>query len=186
MARSPSNDAKFRGIFDAHYVEVQRYCVRRLNAADANDATSEVFLVAWRRIETVPEGEEALPWLIGVARNVVRNIVRSNIRSVRLASKASDHPTEEHPGPESQVVMGAEFEEARRALALLSESDREVIRLRTWEELTAPQIATVFGCSTSAAEKRITRAWSRLSKAVERNRTVRPREMEKGGDDRGT
>jgi RNA polymerase sigma factor (sigma-70 family) len=186
LALSPSNDAKFRGIFDAHFVEVQRYCVRRLSAADANDATSEVFLVAWRRIGAVPSGDEALPWLIGVARNVVRNVLRSNTRAVRLAAKASDHATEEHPSPESQVVMGAEFEEAQRALALLSDDDREVIRLRTWEELTAPQIATVFGCSTSAAEKRITRAWSRLSKAVERNRTVRPRELEKGGDDRGT
>ena len=185
MAQSPSNDAKFRGIFDAHFVEVQRYCVRRLSAVDANDATSEVFLVAWRRIEAVPDGDEALPWLIGVARNVVRNAVRSTIRSVRLASKVSDHTTWEQPGPETQVVMGTQFEEVQAALSTLSDDDQEVIRLRTWEELTAPQIATVFGCSTSAAEKRITRAWSRLSKAVERNRAIRPRELESGGDNRG-
>lgn len=169
-----------------HFTEVQRYCARRLSAADANDATSEVFLVAWRRIESVPHGDEALPWLIGVARNVVRNVVRSNNRSVRLASKASDHATEEHPGPETQVVMNSQFEEVQAALQGLSDDDREVIRLRTWEELTAPQIAMVFGCSTSAAEKRIARAWSRLSKAVERSRTVRPRDLERGGDDRGT
>jgi len=186
LTQSPSNDAKFRGIFDAHFVEVQRYCVRRLSVTDANDATSEVFLVAWRRIDSVPEVDETLPWLIGVARNVVRNVVRSNIRSVRLVSKVSDHTTEERPGPETQVVMGTQFEEVQAALAGLSDDDQEVIRLRNWEELTAPQIATVFGCSTSAAEKRITRAWSRLSKAVERNRAIRPRELEKGGDDRGT
>lgn len=186
MAQSPSHDAKFRGIFDAHFADVQRYCVRRLSTADANDATSEVFLVAWRRLDSVPDGDETLPWLIGVARNVVRNVERSNRRSVRLASKVSDLPTETVPGPETQVVMGSQFEEVQDALAGLSDDDREVIRLRAWEELTAPQIATVFGCSTSAAEKRIARAWSRLSAAVDRNRTVRPREMEKGGDDRGT
>ena len=186
MAQSPSSDAKFRGIFDAHFAEVQRYCVRRLRPADANDATSEVFLVAWRRIDAVPDGDEVLPWLIGVARNVVRNAVRANNRSARLASKVSDYTVDEQEGPERQVVMSFQFEEVQAALEGLREDDREVIRLRTWEEMTAPQIATVFDCSTSAAEKRITRAWSRLSKAVERNRTVRPRELERGGDDRGT
>ena len=186
MAQSPSHDAKFRRIFDAHLDEVQRYCVRRLNASDANDATSEVFLVVWRRIDAVPTGDETLPWLIGVARNVVRNVVRSNTRSVRLAAKVSDLPTETLPGPEAQVVMSSQFEQVQSALATLSDDDQEVIRLRSWEELTAPQIATVFGCSTSAAEKRITRAWSRLAKAVDRSRTVRPRELERGGDDRGT
>ena len=179
-------DAKFRGVFDAHFVEVQRYCMRRLRTADANDATSEVFLVAWRRIDAVPAGDEALPWLIGVARNVVRNAVRSNNRSVRLASKVSNDIVEEQKGPETQVVMSSQFEEVQAVLDGLREDDREVIRLRMWEEMTAPQIATVLGCSTSAAEKRITRAWSRLTKAVERNQTVRPRELEKGGDDRGT
>lgn len=186
LALSPASDAKFREIFDMHFLEVQRYCIRRLSAADANDATSEVFLVAWRRLDSVPPDDGTLPWLIGVARNVVRNVERSNIRSVRLASKVSDLPTEPPPGPETQVVMGSQFEQVQAAMAGLSDDDREVIRLRTWEELTAPQIARVLGCSTAAAEKRVTRAWSRLTKAVERSTMVRPRELNKGGDDRGT
>ena len=124
MAQSPSRDAKFRGIFDAHFAEVQRYCVRRLSTADANDATSEVFLVAWRRFDSIPDGDETLPWLIGVARNVVRNVARSNRRSVRLASKVSDLPTETVPGPETQVVMGSQFEEVQEALERLSDDDR--------------------------------------------------------------
>jgi len=61
VTQSPSNEAKFRRIFDAHVSVVHRYCLRRLSVADANDAVSEVFLVAWRRIEEIPEGEETLP-----------------------------------------------------------------------------------------------------------------------------
>jgi RNA polymerase sigma-70 factor (ECF subfamily) len=186
VAQSPSNDAKFRRIFDAHFAAVQRYCVRRLPTADANDAVSEVFLVVWRRIDDVPAGDETMPWLIGVARNAVRNVARSRARSTRLAAKVSDLPTEVDPGPEVQVVMGSEYDEVGAALATLKDDDREVIRLRAWEELSAPQIAEVMGCSVSAAEKRIGRAWARLSNAVDRNRSARPRAMEKGGDDRGT
>ena len=184
MAQSPSSDAKFRAIFDAHYPTVQRYCVRRLPVADANDAASEVFLVAWRRRDHAPAGDETLPWLLGVARNVVRNIQRSARRSDRLVARAGDEPRREDPGPEVQVVRRSEFEEVAAALDSLSEDDREVIRLRAWEELTAPQIATVLGVSLEAAKKRISRASARLTKAVERQRTVRSRATGKGGDDR--
>lgn len=181
MPTSPSADAKFRRIFDAHLPVVQRYCVRRLSTADANDAVSEVFLTVWRRIDDVPGGEETLPWLIGVARNTVRNAQRSGRRSLRLAAKAQAGAIGSVPGPEMQVVRAAEYEDVARALDTLSPDDQEVIRLRAWEELTAPQIAVVLGCSEAAAAKKVSRATSRLTRAVERN-TVRSRAIRKGGD----
>jgi RNA polymerase sigma-70 factor (ECF subfamily) len=185
VAPSPSNDAKFRRIFDAHISIVHRYCLRRLCVADANDAVSEVFLVAWRRIEQIPGGEETLPWLLGVTRNVVRNAERSARRSERLTARVGDEPMPHDPGPEVQIVRSSEYAEVAAALAGLKPKDREVIRLRVWEELTAPQIALVLGCSVAAAEKRITRAAARLSAAVEGRRSMaRPRLIGKGGDDR--
>ena len=185
MAQSPSANARFRNIFAAHFPMVQRYCARRLSVADANDAVSEVFLVVWRRIDDVPGGDETVPWLIGVARNSVRNVARSHRRSRRLSAKIADLPAEVDPGPEIQVVARSEYDEVGAALATLGDDDREVIRLRAWEELSVPQIAGVLGCSLSAAEKRVSRAWSRLADAVESSRRKRPRELKKGGDDRG-
>lgn len=40
---------------------------------DAADAVAETFLVAWRRLPEVPSGEEARPWLYGVARRTLAN-----------------------------------------------------------------------------------------------------------------
>ena len=183
MAQSPSNNVEFRRIFDAYFDEVQRYCGRRLSPEDANDALAEVFLVAWRRLEAVPPDEEALPWLIGVARNAVRNVSRSRRRSTRLTIRARSVGGSVVPSPEMQVVKAAEYGEVAHALESLRPDDREIIRLRAWEELTAPQIASAFGISVSAAEKRIARAIKRLESAVMQRRTsVRPREIEKGGD----
>lgn len=172
VAELPSSDARFRRIFDAHLPAVQRYCARRLRTADANDAVSEVFLVVWRRIEEVPLGDETLPWVLGVARNAVRNMQRSGRRASRLLAKTGKEPVVPDPGPEAQVVRATEYEEVAAALGTLSAEDQEVIRLRAWEELTAPQIAAVVGCSVPAAEKRIARASARLSRAVERRRAV--------------
>ncbi|MBT8164130.1 MAG: sigma-70 family RNA polymerase sigma factor [Acidimicrobiia bacterium] len=183
MAQSPSNNIEFRRIFDDHFVEVQRYCARRLGQEEANDAVSEVFLVAWRRLGEVPRGDAALPWLIGVARNAVRNAGRSRRRAGRLAVRAQLADDQVTPGPEVQVVQKAEYREVADALESLSDADREVIRLRTWEELTAPQIASVLGISLSAAEKRMARSMARLERAIERRRTsTRPRAIRKGGD----
>jgi len=183
VAESPGSDTKFRQVFDAHLSSVQRYCARRLRPADANDAVAEVFLVAWRRIHRMPEGDEALPWLLGVARNVIRNLERSGRRSLRLKARVEQEPTPANPGPEAQVIRHVEYAEVAAALSSLNQADQEVIRLRAWEELTAPQIAVVLGCSVAAAEKRVTRASQRLTRAVERRKVkVRPRAIREGGD----
>lgn len=178
---SPSRDAKFRGIFDAHLPMVQRYCVRRLQTADANEAISEVFLVVWRRIDEIPGGDETLPWVLVVARNVVRNLQRTSRRSIRLLEKIGREPVVPDPGPEAQVVRATEYEAVAAALETLSTADQEVIRLRAWEELSAAQIAAVLGCSLPAAEKRVARASTRLSRAVERQQSVRSRAIRKRG-----
>lgn len=183
MAPSPSSDAKFRRIFDAHLAAVQRYCVRRLSPSDANDAASEVFLVAWRRLEDIPGGEATLPWLLGVARNAVRNVERSGRRTQRLSAKAQLASQPVDLGPEVHVVRHSEYEQVAAALASLSEADREVIRLRAWEELTASQIASVIGVSVAAAEKRVARATNRLAVAVAKQNKSIPVRIRRGGDE---
>jgi hypothetical protein len=53
---------------------------------------------AWRRIEAIPQGSE-LPWLYGVARNVVANQRRSFSRRLRLAVRVVSQPLD--PAPET-------------------------------------------------------------------------------------
>jgi hypothetical protein len=67
--------------------------------ADVNDATAEVFLVAWKKLGLVPAGDETLPWLYGVARNVVRNADRSSRRSGRLVGRLGGLAPRAVPGP---------------------------------------------------------------------------------------
>ena len=64
MTARPSFEA------DRHYDAIHSYFVRRTDPASTQDLTAEVFLVAWRRIDDVPRGEETLLWLYGVAANV--------------------------------------------------------------------------------------------------------------------
>ena len=66
-----AGSAAYRRVYDACYPQVLAYLVRRVGSQDAADLAAEVFTVAWRRIDDVPSGDGALPWLYGVAYRVV-------------------------------------------------------------------------------------------------------------------
>jgi RNA polymerase sigma factor (sigma-70 family) len=164
MAHSPAHDARFRRIYDQHFAAVQRYCLRRLPLADANDAVSEVFLVAWKKRSQIPD--EPLPWLYAVAKNVVRNFSRASRRSKRVATRVQSEPIYPTPGADVQVVRKAEDDALMKALRTLSDADQEVLMLRAWEGLSASEVAHVVDCSLAAAEKRLARAMRRLGTAL--------------------
>ncbi|MCG8592456.1 MAG: sigma-70 family RNA polymerase sigma factor [Proteobacteria bacterium] len=166
MASEDANRAKLRRVFDAHYDAVSRYCHRRLPAGDANDAAAQVFVVAWKKIEAMPAGEAALPWLYGVARYEVSSARRSARRLLSLRAKLGGQARTTEDGPEVVVVRNSEHEELLAALGTLRPADQEVLRLRVYEELSLAEIAAVLGCSVEAAKKRSARALRRLRRAA--------------------
>ena len=155
--------------FDALFTEYQRavlaYAMRRTpTLADAEDAAAETFTIAWRKFDAIPE-TEPLPWLYAVARRVLANHRRGTGRRERLAAllQVQDVPTPMRFGEDLGVPAVA-------ALATLSTSDQEVLRLVAWEELGNQQIATVLGISANAVAIRLHRARTRFAEALSRMR----------------
>src|SRR5919109_3327625 len=72
----------FGMIFERHARTVYNYCFRRTGDwSQAEELTAIVFLEAWRRRAQVElECDDALPWLLGVATNVISNQRRSQQR----------------------------------------------------------------------------------------------------------
>ena len=61
-----SAEERFAVLFEGTHLALLAYAVRRVaDAADAADVVAETFLVAWRRLDDVPTGEGARPWLFG-------------------------------------------------------------------------------------------------------------------------
>ena len=84
-----TREDRFEELFREHYRAVRGYALRRAPGDLAQDAVSETFLVAWRRLDDVPA--DALPWLYGVARRVLANQRRSIDRSqVAIRGVAQD------------------------------------------------------------------------------------------------
>ena len=184
MGTVPSSDARFRTLYEEHYADIRSYCLRRLPVEAANDAAAEIFIVAWRKLKKVPEGASARLWLFGVARNVVAHQHRSRAQVSRLRSKlehSADRNVEMAPA-EAAVVRRSEDQAVLAALNKLKPRDRELIRLKMWEELSHAEIGEVFGISAHAVDMRLQRAGKRLARLLSATPGVRPQSIPEGGE----
>lgn len=182
MSATPDYDDRFRLLYLNHGGDLRAYCRRRLEREDAEDALAEVFAVAWRRFDKIPEGREARLWLYGVARNVVRNATRTARRRTRLSNRLTASSEPPGSGPAESLVIRSEHEDVMTALSTLKPSDQEVLRLHAWEELSRDEIAHVLGITVAAADMRLHRAIARMSVALRsRGFTEHTRRAENGG-----
>ncbi|WHP17872.1 RNA polymerase sigma factor [Cellulomonas sp. ES6] len=101
-------DERFAALFERTHRPLLAYALRRVSdPADAADVVAETFLVAWRRLDDVPAGEAARPWLFGVARRVLANHYRGERRRDALADRLRDQLTEVVPQPAEPEPPGA-------------------------------------------------------------------------------
>jgi RNA polymerase sigma factor (sigma-70 family) len=131
----------------------------------------EVFVVACRRLDDVPE--QALPWLLACARRVLANHRRGSTRARALAERLSGAIGDAEPDPGQSNALAA-------ALARLQDRDRELLLLTAWEGLDLGEAARVIGCSRGAAGVRLYRARKRLRRLLDDTRPIlagRPEEV---------
>src|SRR4051812_43275475 len=121
--RADDDRASFEALYDAHGEAVLRYARRRTtDPASADDVVAETFVVAWRKLEQVPEDPRG--WLFAVARRVLANQRRSELRRDALAQRLASEPSQHAPRLQDAGLAGA--------LEGLSERDREALLLVHW------------------------------------------------------
>jgi RNA polymerase sigma-70 factor (ECF subfamily) len=172
--RSRLQIEKFQALYASNRLDILKYFVRRCTDTDAAaDSLSETFLVAWRRIEVVPDGLEGRLWLFGVARNVLAKQFKKRQLTIRINERLATELRTASPTPATDGV-GSEM---HKALSQLSKSDREIVELSAWEELAPGEIASVLGISANAARVRLHRARHRLSQILVQS-NLRDRDIE--------
>lgn len=164
----PEARNRFDTLFDAHYLSVSRYCMRRLGPADGEDAAAEVFAIAWRRLDRVPTDEATRAWLLAVAFRVVGNQYRSRRRRNRL----SERLTSEASAGSNPIDNEARL--VQETLNSLSKDDREILRMAAWDGLTRTEIATVIGIKENAVDQRLFRARARFKEQFDRLNQNKP------------
>ena len=165
-SRARSGDSEAFGVlFERHGRTIYNYCFRRVGSwAVAEDLVSIVFLEAWRRVDKqLPSGQE-LPWLLGIATNVVRNRRRSERRYAAALRRVPQPSSEPSFADDSDERIDDE-ELMRRALALLGRLPRreqEVFALCAWSGLSYEDAAVALQIPVGTVRSRLSRARARL------------------------
>ncbi len=162
MSHDAARNQRFQAIFSAHFDAVLGYALRRTAAEDAADVAADTFLVAWRRLDDVPEGPATRLWLYGVARRTLANHRRGARRRDDLSSVLRSELANAVPDHAADTVVRID---AAAGIDGLAVRDREVIRLAAWEGLEPREIAEVLGLSAVVVRKRLSRARARLREA---------------------
>lgn len=162
---------RFEEVYAANCAPILGYLLRRTgNPDDAADVLAETFLIAWRRLDAVPPGDEARLWLYAVARRTLANYHRGERRRTAATSRLRAQLEVGYRPPEHT----GELAEIAAAFRTLPEADRELLALVGWEGLDHGQIAAVLGCSRNAVRIRLHRARRRFADTFARRQAVSP------------
>jgi RNA polymerase sigma-70 factor (ECF subfamily) len=160
-------EARFAEVF-AHLDFISAYA-RRRGARDPDGIAAEAMAIAWRRLADVP-GDDARPWLIVTARNLLLAERRSEPEAGRQRLGELDVAAPAEPlSPELDLDP-----ELARGLRALSEPDREALLLVAWEDLTPALAAASLGISQTAFRVRLHRARRRLGDLLAERAAVTP------------
>lgn len=154
-----SDEERFTAIFEIYFRRIDAYVRRRVPLSAAPDIVAETFLAAWRHLNRL--NDQPLPWLYRAAALEIAHRRRSVERDEQLWQQAAASPWSFIEQDPAELVAGHDRWAA--AFSILSEADREVLRLVAWEDLEPTEAAKTLGCTVTAFRVRLHRARRRLT-----------------------
>jgi len=168
-ARSRDGDREaFGRLYDLYSRRIYSYLFyRSLDRDCAEDLCGAVFL---RVLEGLggfrPELGSFSRWIYGIARNALRDHYRSLARAASLGEACELWDLPDAGGHEIEAENRDLWERLKPHLAALSSEQREIIVLRTWDEMPYKDIAQLLGKTEGACKMAFARAISSLRAAM--------------------
>jgi RNA polymerase sigma factor (sigma-70 family) len=147
--------ARTAEIFERHGPTVLGLCRMLLrNEHEAEDASQQTFLAAYRSIRNGVEPRHPAAWLATIARNecwaAIERRMREPFHQGELESRL--------PDPVVQAAANADLEELWRAIGELPRQQRRALLLREFSGLTYAELAGALGVTEPAVESLLVRA----------------------------
>jgi RNA polymerase sigma-70 factor (ECF subfamily) len=166
VRRAQEGDAEAFGELYDHYVTlVHRYAYHRVgDRATAEDVTSETFVRALRRIDSLSfQGRDVGAWLVTIARNIIRDQVKSSRYRLEVATADMRDADRATAGPEDAVVQRLTNEQLLACVRQLGSEQQECIALRFLQGMSVSETAEIMGKKEGAIKALQHRAVRRLA-----------------------
>src|SRR5262245_31138708 len=145
VARSLSEPNAFVLIFDRHYGSVHTYLHRRAGRDLADDLAAETFAVAFERRASCRATSTVLPWLYGIATNLLRHRWRAEQRRLRAYGRSGDDRWAQYEDEAAARVDGSALSaQLARALVAMRARERDALLLYAIADLTYEEIASAL------------------------------------------
>ena len=166
VRRAQEGDAEAFGELYDHYVTlVHRYAYHRVgDRATAEDVTSETFVRALRRIDSLSfQGRDVGAWLVTIARNIIRDQVKSSRYRLEVTTADMRDADRATDGPEDAVVQHLTNKQLLECVQQLGSEQQECIVLRFLHGLSVSETAEIMGKKDGAIKALQHRAVRRLA-----------------------
>jgi RNA polymerase sigma-70 factor (ECF subfamily) len=142
LARSLNEPKAFTPIFDRHFEAVHRYLHRRAGREAADELAAETFAIAFERRTSCRGTGSALPWLYGIATNLLRRRWRAERRQLRAYARSGvDRWVGYEDEAASRVDDAARGARLAGALATMRSPERDALLLYALAGLSYGEIA---------------------------------------------
>ena len=153
----------FDEAFEKEFPGLHRYLRRRVGSATADDLAAETFSVAYRNWDRLDRERPVRPWLYGIAANVLRHHWRSERRMLRAYARSGIDPVlDDVDAAVARADADALERDLAAALAALRPSEREILLLHAWADLTDGEIAAALDMPIGTVKSRLNRTRGRL------------------------
>ena len=158
----------FGRLYDLYARRIYAYLYyRTLDRESAEDLCGAAFLKALENLGRYrPELGCFSAWIYAIARNALREHFRTRSRNLSLAEAADLWEIPDAGELEVEAENRDLWERLQPHLARLPAEQREIVILRTWDELPYKEIALVLGKSEEACKMSYSRALARLREAM--------------------
>ena len=166
IAASLVDSQRFAAVVDRHFAEIFRYLARRVGRENAEDLGAETFIVAFSaRNRYDLSRANALPWLYGIATNLIRRHRRTEVRMLMAYATAAsqlDPDDDRSEGLVARLDHAASLARVASALADLDPDQRDALYLVAIVGLGYAQAAEALDIPVGTVHSRVARARTNL------------------------
>lgn len=165
----------FNELVNRHHTKIYGLAYRMLgNSDDAQDATQETFLEAYKSIKTFRFQSQFGTWLYRVGLNTCNQIIRKAKSRNRMMDAYTEEKsvrgmTEEREIPERLAIKAEQKEIIQAAIDRLPPKQREVVTLFYMQHLKYKEIAEILDCSIGTVASRLNKAMQNLKVKLEKH-----------------